>query len=218
MNEADSLSIAARLTEAEIIPRLRADFGLADILEIGDALLAAPVLAWEIDVRLRHGLEAISELRQQAGPLMLIGADGVETPTTLAAALRAGAQFITTSRFEPVVWAEAQAANAVYVPTASDEPTARKAIEQGCRFLTVTGFAPARLRWLCQIHPEANLFAGAGVTLANLAAYVEAGAVVFRVNEIIVGPLPPPMAEVITKARRWRTAWKQAQASVKHTG
>lgn len=208
-------SIAARLIEAEIIPRLQADFGLADILEIGDALLASPVLAWEIDVELRHGLEAIGELRQQAGSLMLIGASGVETPAQLEAALSAGAQFMTASRFEPTVWAEAQAANAIYVPTVFGQSAARSALAQGCRFLTVTGLFPAQLRQLGRMHPEAILFIGSGVTLTNLAAYVEVGVDVFQVNEITVGLSPLSMAEVITNARRWRAAWKQAQALAK---
>lgn len=206
--------LADRLQEAEIIAVLNEDFALQDIIEIGDALLAAPVLALEVDLKMSCGLEAIAELRQRAGELMLIGAAGVRTIADFNKAVAAEAQFVVSPNSDTALLAHANRQNLPYLPTASGETQVKQVSEQGCRFLKLERVTPAQLKSFKVGLNGVTLFPAGGVTFGNLGRYVEAGAGAVVTGDIIRGPMPS-MAGIITRARAWRRTWQQVHTAVK---
>lgn len=82
-----------RIKQIGIIAIVRGNFPLDEIIEIGDALLAAPVQVMEITMNSTNALSAISDLRKRYGENMLIGAGTVRTAAQLDEAVEAGAQF-----------------------------------------------------------------------------------------------------------------------------
>ena len=75
-----------------IIPIVRGDFSAQKVLEIGDALLASPVLAMEVTMNTPGALDLIEMLRARFGDHMLIGAGTVRTVAQFHDAVSAGAQ------------------------------------------------------------------------------------------------------------------------------
>lgn len=93
---------AKQINLGGIIAIIRGDYPLDKLIEIGDALLAAPVLAMEIILNSSNALEAITKLHERAGENMLIGAGTVRTVEQTRAALEAGAQFTVSPGFNPM--------------------------------------------------------------------------------------------------------------------
>ena len=62
-----------KIKSGHIIPIVRGDFSLDNLLEIGDALLASPVTAMEITLNTSNALEAIARLRERAGEICWSG-------------------------------------------------------------------------------------------------------------------------------------------------
>jgi 2-dehydro-3-deoxyphosphogluconate aldolase/(4S)-4-hydroxy-2-oxoglutarate aldolase len=200
-----------RLQQAGLIAILSGNFSLTEIIEIGDALLAAPVLALEIDLANRYANEAIADLRQRAGPHLLIGAGGVQTVAQAELALTAGAQFITTATFDSDLAAHSRQNHYLLVPGVSTLAEAEQAQTTGCSLVKVDG-SPERLAKFRQALPELDFIAAGDITLANIAAYVQAGAVSVAVGRTLITEPYTSMAAVISTARALQGAWAEAQS------
>lgn len=186
-------------------------FPLSDLIEMGDALLASPILALEIQLAGGEGLEAVIELRHRAGQHMLIGIGGIETISQTEMALRADPHFITTSGFNFDIAKHLIRAEKPYTCEAATLDKAKTALKSGCSVLKLHHLDPAQTKPLQIEYPETLLIPTTGVTLDNISDYINAGITTVGVSEAIISRALPTMAHVITQARRWRTAWQQAQ-------
>lgn len=198
-----------RLQQAGLIAILSGNFSLTEIIEIGDALLAAPVLALEIDLSNRHAAEAITDLRQRAGPHLLIGAGGVQTTAQAELTLAAGAQFTAVPTFDPVLAAHSQQNHYLHVPTASTRAEAEQAQSAGCSLVKIDG-SPEHLAEFRRALPELAFIAAGEITLANIAAYAQAGAIGVTAGRTLIAEPYTSMAAVISTARALQRAWAQA--------
>lgn len=201
----------ARLQQAGLIAVLSGNFSLTEIIEIGDALLAAPVLALEIDLTNRHAFEAITDLRQRAGPHLLIGAGGVQTVEQFELARNAGAQFTAAAIFDPVLVAYSQKNHYLYVPTSSTLAEAHQVAAAGCSLVKIEG-PPERLAEFCRAAPELAFIAAGEITPDNITAYARAGAVGVAAGRTLIAEPYTSMAAIISTARALQRAWMQSQA------
>lgn len=201
-----------RLQQAELIAVLSGDFSLTEIIEIGDALLAAPVLALEIDLANRHAYEAIAELRHRAGPHLLIGAGGVQTVEQVRLALAAGAQFTTAATFDPTLASEGQKNASLHVPGVSTLAEAQQAAAD-CHLVKVA-LPPERLAEIRRALPELAFIAAGDISEDSVAAYARAGAVGVAVRHPLIAEPYISMATIISTARIWQNAWAQAQSQL----
>lgn len=200
-----------RLQQAGLIAVLSGQFSLTDIIEIGDALLAAPVLALEINIANRHAGEAITDLRQRAGPHLLIGAGGVQTVEQAELTLTAGAQFVTATTFDPVLAAHSRQNHFLYVPSVSTLAEAEQARSDGCPLVKIDG-SPERMAEFQRTLPDLAFIAAGDISLANIAAYAQAGAVGVAAGQTLIAEPYTSMAAVISTARALQRAWTQAQS------
>lgn len=204
-----------RLKKAGLIALLQGDFPLQEIIEIGDALLAAPVLALEIDLHSRHALEAITELDHRAGPHMLIGAGGVNTVKQAEVALRAGAQFTASATFASAVVAYSQTRDWLHLPGISSLIEAQQAAATGCRLVKLISFneGTTLLQTCRETFKGIDFIATGEISLDNIDDYAQAGAVAVMVGRWLIPEPYRSMAEIISAARALLAAWAQAQQS-----
>lgn len=200
-----------RLQQARLIAVLNGNFSLTEIIEIGDALLAAPVLALEIDLTNRHAYEAITDLRQRAGPHLLIGAGGVQTVEQSALARNAGAQFTTAATFDPVLVAHSWKNQYLHVPEISTLVEAQQAAAAGCSLVKVEG-PPEHLAKFCRAMPDLAVIAAGDITIDNIAAYASIGAVGVSAGRTLIAEPYTSMAAIISTARVLQRIWAQAQS------
>src|SRR5688572_16803806 len=83
-----------------IIAILRGDFGVDDMVRLGEALLAGGVTILELTLNSTAALAALPTLRERLGARMLVGAGTVRYATQVQPALEAGAQFLVSPNFD----------------------------------------------------------------------------------------------------------------------
>jgi len=197
-----------------IIAIIRGDYPMDKLIEIGDALLAAPVLAMEITLNSSNALDAIAKLRERAGENMLVGAGTVRTVEQASAALEAGAQFTVAPGFNPAVVAHTQVKDILHLPGVFTPTEVETAFAAGCRILKLfpSGvIGPAYLKALRAPLDDVEFVPTGNISVDNIAQYVQAGAVAVGIGSSLISGPEASMAEIITKARALQAAWEIAK-------
>ena len=194
-----------------IIPIVRGDFAAQRVLEIGDALLAAPILCMEVTMNTPGATELIALLRTRYGDHMRIGAGTVRTVAQFNAAVDAGAQFTLSPGLNMAVVERSQARGVLHIPgvfTASEADTAWQA---GCPILKLFPAdqgGPAYLKALRAPLDDIAFAPTGGVSMENAAAWRAAGAVALGVGSTLITGPQQSMADLITRARGLKAAWE----------
>ena len=206
----DAIEVLKRIKEAGIIATLPGDLPLQSILPVGDALMAAPVQAVEVEDG-RNAATIIADLSQRAGRHMLVGAGLVTTAVQTEIVIGAGAQFVTSPRLNEMVMACCRARAVLYVPGVISVLAAQAAYQSGCRLIRLRTGGPAGPDYVNTVRtalPELSVVVAADITAANVGHYVRAGAVAVVVSQALFTGPDQPMSEVINNARRLLKAWE----------
>ena len=190
---------------------MRGDFSAQKVLEIGDALLASPVLAMEVTMNTPGALDLIEMLRARFGDHMLIGAGTVRTIAQFNDAVAAGAQFTLAPGFRPAVVEAAQTKEILHIPGVFTPSEIEEAWAMGCPLLKLfpADFGgPAYLKAVRAPLNDVALVPTGGVSADNAAAYAKAGAVALGVGSCLITGPDQPMSDLITRARALRAAWE----------
>lgn len=195
-----------------IIPIVRGDFPAARVLEIGDALLAAPILCMEVTMNTPGATELIGLLRARYGEQMRIGAGTVRTIAQLDAAVDAGAQFTLSPSLVLAVVERAQAVGVLHIPGVFTASEAETAWQTGCPILKLFPAeqgGPAYLKALRAPLDDIAFVPTGGVSAQNAAAWRKAGAAALGVgSSLITGP-NQSTADLISQARALKAAWER---------
>ncbi len=206
-----AVATAQRLQENGIIPIVRGSFSAPKVLEIGDALLAAPILAMEVTMNTPGALDLIGMLRQRFGDQMLIGAGTVRTVAQFDAALAAGAQFTLAPGLVTAVIARATERGVLHIPGVFTASEVELAHSLGCPLLKLfpADFGgPNYLKALRAPLDDVALVPTGGVSPENAAAWAKAGAAALGVGSCLITGPDQPMSDLITRARTLRRAWE----------
>lgn len=206
----DAIEVLKRIREAGIIATLPGNLPLQSILPVGDALMAAPVQAVEVENG-HNAATIITDLSQRAGAHMLVGAGLITTAAQAEMVIAAGAQFVTSPRLNETVMARCQARAVLYVPGVISMLAARAAYQSGCRLIRLRTGGPAGPDYVNTVRtalPELGVVVAADITAANVGHYVRAGAVAVVVGRALFSGPDQPISEVITNARRLQRAWE----------
>jgi hypothetical protein len=184
------------------------------ILEIVDALLAAPVPAVEIIPNGPRTLDTLETLRRRAGDLMLVGAGRVESLEELDAVMAAGAQFGSTSAdFSLPLLAHARKHNFLWFPTVHAPGQTLIAARAGALWqkirddLDVEGLEGLQERADMAGYPVRYIVNQ--ISADDVDAARAAGASLVCVNDIYTDA-DQPMADLITRARTAMRLWESA--------
>ena len=204
---------ANRIKLGRILAIIRGDFPLSKIVEIGDALLAAPVLAMEVTLNSPNALESIQILRKRAGENMLVGAGTVRSLEQAKSAIAAGAQFLVAPGFNSIVLDYAQSCDILHLPGVFTPTEAETALAAGCRMVKLFPsdiVGPAYLKALRAPLDDIDFVPTGGITAKNLASYVQAGAAAVGIGSSLISGPNTSMAEIISNVRSMQAVWGKA--------
>jgi 2-dehydro-3-deoxyphosphogluconate aldolase/(4S)-4-hydroxy-2-oxoglutarate aldolase len=216
-----SAELAQQLLGIGIIGLLDGDFPSDEILEIGDALLASPVLAVVVTYSGPRSLQAISILRERGAEHMLVGATNICTAMDANLAVNAGAQFLISPYFDHATSACAHALRTLYIPGVFIHSEAEEALEAGHNMLHLFPadiLGTSHLLDLRTSLPECTFIPSSGIHLHNIVAHAKAGAGALIVD---CGPQQGEVwtqAQIITYVRSLRRVWEQTRLEGVETG
>lgn len=203
------------IKQAGIIAILRGDFSVADMLRIGDALLAGTVNILEVTMNSPFALQALPQLRQHFGDTMLIGAGTVRDASLAHQAIDAGAQFMVAPNFDAETVTFARSRNVLHIPGIFTATEAQTAFVAGCRMLKlfpmVGESGPAYLKALRGPLDDIDFITTGGISLENIAEYARAGAAAVGLGSKLVLDRQQPSADLTARAMAARKAWQDAK-------
>ena len=203
-----------RIRQFGVVAALNSDLPVQEVIEVGDALLASPILVMAISLQSRDALDAIVELRQRYGEHMLIGADDVMSAHQVDDAWRCDAQFLISPIFARPVVNQARRRGVLLLPGVSDAADVQAAADSDCRMLN---YLPAgvqgweRLDALTTRFPDIDFVASGGVELANVADFARAGAAAVIIGNQRLPHITWSAATLITRTRALRAVWEATQ-------
>jgi len=208
LNQSSS-EIANRIKELGIIAIIRGSFTVQEMMGIGDALLAAPVLTMEVTLNTPSALDAIRDLRARYGKNMVVGAGTVRTVEQFDAALKAGAQFTVAPNLDLPTVARAQERDILHLPGVFTATEVQIAYAAGCK--TVKLFpsdvvGPSYMKALSAPLSDVEFVPTGGIDINNIGQYAAAGAVAVGLGSSLV-PKAWSQAEIITNCRALRAKW-----------
>ena len=172
--------VAARIAERRVVAILRCDEPLA----VGTAVIEGGVDVVEVPLNVPGSLAAISSLVARF-PSALVGAGTVMSAAEAVAALDAGARFLLSPVLRPEVIAVAHEAGAAAVPGAFTPTELDACMRAGAdlvKLFPADRLTPADLRVLLTALPDARLLPTGGITTADAAEWLAAGAVAVGVG------------------------------------
>jgi 2-dehydro-3-deoxyphosphogluconate aldolase / (4S)-4-hydroxy-2-oxoglutarate aldolase len=176
----DREEVVARIRARRVVAVLRC----AEPVAVGTAVIEGGVDVVEVPLNVPGALAAISSL-STSFPSALVGAGTVMTAADADAALAAGARFLLSPVLRPEVVAAAHAAGAAAAPGAFTPTEIDACMHAGAdlvKLFPADRLTPADLRVLLAALPGARLVPTGGITAADAAAWLAAGAVAVGVG------------------------------------
>ncbi|WP_376878156.1 2-dehydro-3-deoxy-6-phosphogalactonate aldolase [Albirhodobacter sp. R86504] len=185
-----------------------------DVLEIGKVLVEAGINRIEVPLNSPDPLISIRKLQEAFGEQAMIGAGTVLTVEQVAQVAETGARLIVSPNCNPAVIRASKEAGMTSFPGVMTPTEAFVAIDAGADALKLFPgelVGPIGLRAMKAVLPrEMPLYAVGGVTPANMADWLAAGATGFGIGSSIYKP--DDSAQIVAdKARRLVDAWNVAQ-------
>ncbi|HEU4701928.1 MAG TPA: 2-dehydro-3-deoxyphosphogluconate aldolase [Conexibacter sp.] len=175
----DRAAVVARIAERRVVAILRC----SEPERVGTAVIERGVDVMEVPLNVPGALAAISSL--SALPGALVGAGTVMSAADAERALGAGARFLLSPVLRPEVVDAAHAAGAAAIPGAFTPTEIDACARMGAdlvKLFPADRLTPADLRALLAALPDAKLLPTGGITAANAAEWLAAGAVAVGVG------------------------------------
>ena len=159
------------------------------LLAAADALLAGGVRVLEVTMTTTGALDLIELARRRYGDEILFGAGSVLDAETALAAIRAGAQFIVAPTLKLETITAGRRYGVPVIPGCYTATECLTAWEEGAAMVKLfpAGVGgPEYVKALLAPLPQLEIVPVGGVTLANAAAFVRAGAAAIGVGSYLV--------------------------------
>lgn len=210
----DATAVEAALREAGIIAIVRGSYPRERLREIGGCLLAGGVRAMEVTLNSAGALEGISDLAEQLGEDLLVGAGTVRTAAEVGRAVRAGARFLVSPNLDAESVVRARAVGVAHLPGVFTATEAQTAHVAGCalvKLFPADALGPAYLRALRAPLDDVGFVPTGGIDESNIEPYVRAGAVAFGVGSALVRADDLDGERLTARARALVQALRQAR-------
>lgn len=206
--------VRERIRRFGVIAALNSALPVQEVIEVGDALLASPILVMAISLQSRDALDAIAELRQRYGEHMLIGADDVTSAGQVDDAWRCDAQFLISPAYSEPVAAQARRRGVLLLSGVSNGVEVQAAAASGCRMVNYRSAGARGREILADLtvrFPDMDFVASGGVDLANVADFKRAGAAAVIIGNQRLPHIVWSASTLITQTRALRAAWEAAR-------
>jgi 2-dehydro-3-deoxyphosphogluconate aldolase/(4S)-4-hydroxy-2-oxoglutarate aldolase len=181
--------VIRRVGEIGIIPVVRAA-SVEEANRAVEAICAGGIPVVEITMTVPNAITVIRELVQRRGGDVLIGAGTVTNAEQAESCVRAGAQFLVSPGLSTSVLSVARVNNRLAIPGALTPTELMNAQELGARLIKIFPCGnlggPRYLKSLKAPFPHAQLIPTGGVSAANAAEFMAAGAYALGVGADLV--------------------------------
>jgi 2-dehydro-3-deoxyphosphogluconate aldolase/(4S)-4-hydroxy-2-oxoglutarate aldolase len=181
--------VERKIAEIGIVPVVRAA-GVEEARQAVDAILEGGIPLVEITMTVAGAVEVIRDLVRQVGNKVLVGAGTVVTREQAEACLDAGAQFLVSPGLSLAMLRAAQARGVLAIPGALTPTELMTATAEGASLVKIfpcgSVGGPKYLKALRGPFPQAKLVPTGGVSVANAAEYIAAGAFAVGVGSDLV--------------------------------
>jgi 2-keto-3-deoxy-6-phosphogluconate aldolase len=204
-------AIRQRIEQMGLIARLPVALPIADLLHIGDALLAAPLLVVEIPDTGDTEFTILREFRARFGAHLICGVADLHSDDQIAAALAAGAHYIVTAEFSPGSGSACERAGALYLPTIANAMTVESLTRAHCSGVRLAVGESPQAETLSAV--RALVAGGLLVTVGPAGewmAYARTGASVV-LERALFPDADWSLPGIITQARQFRARWEAAR-------
>lgn len=186
----DKAAALKRILDCGVIAIYRAR-GPEGLVAAAEAAVAGGMVAVEFTLTTPGALQLIGAARERLEGKALVGAGTVSNAEQAKAALEAGAQFIVMPVLHRGAMEMAQAAGVPVMPGAFTPTEVLTAWEWGAdlvKLFPASNGGPAYLKAIREPFPDIRLVPTGGVSAANAADYIRAGAVAVAVGGNLVDP------------------------------
>jgi len=197
-----------------LVAIVRGNFPAAKLLQIGDALLASPVLVMEVTLNTTGALEGITMLRERFGDNMLVGAGTVRTIQQFRDSIAAGAQFTVSPNLDLATVEASLAADILHLPGVFTPTEAQQAFVAGCKIVKLFPsevVGPKYLRAIRAPLDDIKFIPTGGITPDNVGDYIRAGAAAVGLGSALITGPDQSADDLIKRARAILAAWKEAK-------
>ena len=192
------------ILERRMVAIVRA--GTADAaLQIAEACIAGGITALEVAFTTPDTLDVIKTLRQRHGADVMLGAGTVLDPETARQAILAGAQFIISPSVNVDTIRLCQRYQVLAMPGVMTPTEIVTALEAGADIIKIFPaevFGPAYIKALRAPLPQAPLMPTGGVSVENLAAWFDNGALAVGIGSSLTGPAANGDYQAVTERAR----------------
>jgi 2-dehydro-3-deoxyphosphogluconate aldolase/(4S)-4-hydroxy-2-oxoglutarate aldolase len=160
-----------------------------DVMYVAQALQAGGIHAIEITMTVPNALGAIERLARDGGDDVLVGVGSVLDEDTARRAAEAGARFVVSPVFDPLVLAEAHRQDVAALPGAFTPTEILRAHEAGAELVKVfpsDALGPAFIKGVLAPMPFLKLCPTGGVTPQNAGTWIRAGAAALGLGGALV--------------------------------
>ena len=213
----DKYRVIQCLQETGIVAIVRGT-GKNEILQIAEALYEGGVRAVEVTCNTPGYLGMIQTLSEEMGDKMLIGAGTVLSPVTAQLVIDAGAKFVLAPDFNPEVVKLVHQNQKLAVPGVATPSEMLAAFRLGVDVVKLFPAGALGARYLKDVRGPLNnaaVMPVGGITLDNLAEFVQAGAFAFGIGGELVDKKAVAAGDyqkITEKAKQFIAAFKQAKA------
>jgi 2-dehydro-3-deoxyphosphogluconate aldolase / (4S)-4-hydroxy-2-oxoglutarate aldolase len=204
---------AARVRHEGLIAIIRGKFSRQQILAMAEVLVTSGVGVVEVTLNTTGALTSITQLREQYGDRLQIGAGTVRTAAQLQQALAAGAQFTVAPNLDLATVALAQQQDILHLPGVFTPSEAQNAFVAGCTMVKLFPseiVGPRYIKALRAPLDDIDFVPTGGITPQNVAEYVQAGAAAAGIGSALVTGPNQALDDLATRAQALRQAWDAA--------
>ncbi|WP_285055211.1 bifunctional 4-hydroxy-2-oxoglutarate aldolase/2-dehydro-3-deoxy-phosphogluconate aldolase [Pedobacter ginsengisoli] len=180
------MSILSQILAHKIIAIIRGA-NPDDVIKIAEALYAGGIRILEITMNSADPLDVIKEVKDKMGDRMILGAGTVLDVESARKAVEAGASFLLSPIVDLEVIHTAKNLGVINIPGAYTATEIYHAYKNGADIVKVfPATSPSYLKDIAGPLPQIPLLPTGGVTLENIKAFKNAGAVGFGVGSSLV--------------------------------
>lgn len=209
--------LAEHIKRAGLVAIIRGSHTAAELLAVGEALVAGGVSVLEVTLTSPHALAGIRVLRQELGEKLTVGAGTVLDAAAVAACVAAGAEFIIAPDLNEDTVAAAARHDTLIIPGVFTGTEVGRALRLGCTLLKLfpaSSAGPGYIKALAGPFPQVEIIPTGGVGAGDLEMYARAGAVAFGIGSALVHSKPQDLASLTSAAADLVAELSAARAAV----
>jgi len=192
--------VKQQLESVGLLPVLRAR-SIPEAHALVEAILAGGVTVIEVTMTVPNAIDLLRDLKAKYGSQVLLGSGTVTTAAQAQATIEAGAEFVLSPSLHLDVIAKTKDLGKVSIPGALTPTEVITAWEAGADYVKVFPCSalggPSYLKALLVPFPQLKLIPTGGVTIANAADFLKAGAMALGVGSDLVN------ATAIAEGKPW---------------